>query len=160
MFTGGPHTRFPRALAEGGRQFHPDFLRHIFSSELYNALIGYLLRNREVKGLTSLLFYAFAMGLHFLVNDYGLYRHHKERYRGYGPWLLTLAILLGWAAGTQLQLHAAALAILFAFLAGGVLMNVLKEELPETQGSRFWPFATAAFFYSVLLIGVGMMNKG
>jgi hypothetical protein len=33
------------------------------------------------------------------------------------------------------------IAVLLAFLAGGVIMNVLKEELPEERESRFWAFA-------------------
>jgi hypothetical protein len=66
------------------------------------------------------------------VNDYGLYRHHRERYRDYGRWLLAGTILVGWAVGTRVALDVAALAILVAFLAGGVVMNLLKEELSET----------------------------
>jgi hypothetical protein len=37
-------------------------------------------------------------------------------------------------------------------LAGGVIMNVLKEELPEEHESRFWAFALGAALYSVILL--------
>ena len=46
----------------------------------------------------------------------------------------------------------AAIAVLFGFLAGGVVMNVLKEELPEEREGRFWAFALGAAFYSVVLL--------
>ena len=41
---------------------------------------------------------------------------------------------------------------LFAFLAGGVILNVIKEELPEEQESLFWAFALGAALYTVLLL--------
>ena len=46
----------------------------------------------------------------------------------------------------------AALAVLFAFLAGGVVLNVLKEELPEERQSRFWAFALGASAYAAILL--------
>ncbi len=42
--------------------------------------------------------------------------------------------------------------MLFAYLAGGVIMNVLKEELPQERKSRFWAFAIGAGAYSVILL--------
>jgi hypothetical protein len=49
-------------------------------------------------------------------------------------------------------IHGAALALVFAFLAGGVVLNVLKEELPEDRQSRIAPFAVGAAAYAVLLV--------
>ena len=37
-------------------------------------------------------------------------------------------------------------------LAGGVMLNVLKEELPEECQSRFWAFAFGAGAYTVILL--------
>ncbi|NJL21613.1 MAG: hypothetical protein HC895_13625, partial [Leptolyngbyaceae cyanobacterium SM1_3_5] len=45
-------------------------------------------------------------------------------------------------------------AVLFAFLAGGIVLNVLKEELPEDRESHFWSFAIGAIGYAVLLLGL------
>jgi hypothetical protein len=45
--------------------------------------------------------------------------------------------------------------ILFAFVAGGVILNVLKEELPEERQSKFWAFALGAAIYAALLVSVG-----
>ncbi len=41
-----------------------------------------------------------------------------------------------------------------AFLAGGVVLNVLKEELPERRRSRFSAFVFGAAGYALLLQGV------
>ncbi|MBD0264876.1 MAG: hypothetical protein ICV78_19765 [Tolypothrix sp. Co-bin9] len=130
------------------------FWIHIASFAVYNALIGYLLVHREESGIKSLLFFSFAMALHFVVNDDGLREHHKEIYDRIGRWLLAAAIILGWVIGSGTEIHQAAVAVLFAFLAGGIVLNVLKEELPEEQESRFWAFALGAIGYAILLLAV------
>ncbi|WP_026736277.1 membrane protein [Fischerella sp. PCC 9605] len=128
------------------------FWIHIASFGVYNALIGYLLLHREEPGIESLLLFFFAMALHFVVNDNGLREHHKEIYDRIGRWLLAAAIIVGWVIGSGTEIHRAAVAVLFAFLAGGVVLNVLKEELPEERESRFWAFALGAVSYAALLL--------
>jgi hypothetical protein len=97
----------------------------------------------------------FAMGLHFLTNDFGLRQDHRGSYDNRGRWFLAAATLLGWAVGALTTLPALATGFLFAFLAGGVVLNVLKEELPEDRQSRFMPFALGAGGYAALLIVAG-----
>jgi hypothetical protein len=128
------------------------FWLHIASFAVYNALIGYLLLHREAPNSSSLLFFTIAMALHFVVNDYGLREHHKKMYDHIGRWILAAAIMTGWAIGSGTQLSQAAIAVLFAFLAGSVVLNVLKEELPEERESRFWAFALGAGGYAALLL--------
>lgn len=128
------------------------FWLHVGSFGLYNALIGYLLLHREDPGLGSLVLFAFAMGVHFLVNDFGLREDHKGAYDRAGRWVLAAAVFVGWAVGLLSEISEAALAVLFAFLAGGVVMNVLKEELPEERESRFWAFALGAALYAAVLL--------
>jgi len=128
------------------------FWLHTASFALYNALIGYLMLHREEPGLGSLALFAFAMGVHFVVNDFGLREDHKGVYDRAGRWVLATAIFAGWAVGILSEVSEAAIAVLFAFLAGGVVMNVLKEELPEERESRFWAFALGAALYAVILL--------
>ena len=128
------------------------FWLHVYSFALYNALVGYLLLHREEPGFRSLVLFAFAMGVHFVVNDFGLREDHEGAYDRVGRWVLAAAVLAGWAAGLLFEVSEAALAVLFAFLAGGVIMNVLKEELPEERESRFWAFVLGAGLYAVILL--------
>lgn len=128
------------------------FWLHVGSFGLYNALIGYLLLHREEPGLGSLVLFALAMGVHFVVNDFGLREDHRAAYDRVGRWALAAAVLAGWAVGLLSEISEAALAVLFAFLAGGVVMNVLKEELPEERESRFWAFALGAALYAAVLL--------
>ncbi|EDX87582.1 hypothetical protein S7335_5292 [Synechococcus sp. PCC 7335] len=128
------------------------FWLHMVSFGLYNALIGYLLMHREEPGLRDLWLYVIAMALHFLVNDYSLWEDHKRAYSRVGKWILAAAVICGWVIGTQTKIDEAITAILFAFLAGGIILNILKEELPQERESRFWMFALGAAGYSSLLL--------
>lgn len=130
------------------------FWLHVSSFALYSAIIGYLLLHREDPGLESLLFFFAAMALHFLVNDHGLREHHKGAYDRIGRWVLAAAIVFGWVLGLLAEISEVALAVLIAFLAGGVILNVLKEELPEERESRFWAFALGAALYAALLLAL------
>lgn len=125
---------------------------HIGSFGIYNVLIGYLLVHREEAGGWSLLIYAAAMSLHFVTNDYGLREDQKEKYDSVGRWVIAVAVLLGWSLGLVVTLPELIIGFLFAFLAGGVVLNVLKEELPEERKSSFLPFALGVAGYAVMLI--------
>ncbi len=128
------------------------FWLHVASFSAYNALIGYLLLHQETPGFQSLFLFAFALGLHFVVNDYGLRKDHKGAYDRVGRWILAASILVGWGIGVFGEISEAALAVLFAFLAGGIVLNVLKEELPEKRESSFWAFAVGAALYAAILL--------
>jgi hypothetical protein len=148
-------------LALASRKRRPDpatgtsplvFWIHIGSFALYNGLIGYLLLHREQPTLLGLVLYAIAMGLHFVVTDHGLREHHRQAYLDTGRYLLVLAVAVGFALGVFVEVSAAGLAALFAFLAGGVILNVLKEELPQERESRYWAFAAGVAGYAALLL--------
>ena len=128
------------------------FWLHVGSFGAYNALVGYLLLHREEAGLTNLLFFFVAMALHFVVNDHGLREHHGALYRRRGRWLLATAVLLGTGVGLAVAVPKGVLAVLFAFLAGGIVLNVIKEELPEERESRFPAFAAGTAGYTALLL--------
>ncbi|WP_299820154.1 hypothetical protein [uncultured Jannaschia sp.] len=127
------------------------FWLHIGSFALYNVIIGYLLLNREEASFRSLAIYGTAMTLHFVTNDFGLRQDHQSRYDHVARWVLAGSVLAGWALGGLADLSEIWIAFLFAFLAGGVVLNVLKEELPEERESRFWPFIGAAIAYAAVL---------
>jgi hypothetical protein len=131
------------------------FWLHISSFFLYNGLIGYLLIHRDSEGLLNLVLFVFAMALHFIVVDYGLRTHHKDTYNRIGRWILAFAVLIGWGIGVLTEIPEALLALFFAFISGGIILNVLKEELPEERESSSWAFSIGAFGYVALLLIAG-----
>lgn len=142
--------------AEGGKSTPMGvFWLHLGAFAIYNVLIGYLLVHREEPDLRGLIIYAIAMGLHFVVNDQGLREEHGQVYHRYGRWVLAVAPVLGLATGLATQISGLLLSALFAFLTGGIILNVLKEELPEERKSRFSAFAAGAAAFAGLLLMTG-----
>ncbi|MGB3800380.1 MAG: hypothetical protein WA952_11255 [Lewinella sp.] len=128
------------------------FWIHILSFMFYNTIIGYLLVQREDQSGLGLLYYVVAMAFHFMVTDYGLYDHYRESYRRKGRWLVVAALVGGWVLGLLGRIPEVFIGMIFSFLAGGVIMNVLKEELPEERRSNIWAFVGGVGAYALLLV--------
>ncbi|WP_165383946.1 hypothetical protein [Natrinema altunense] len=125
------------------------FWLHISSFAAYNAIVGYLLWDRE---LGSPALFTVAMGLHFLVTDDGLRAHHGTAYHRHGRWVLSAAVIAGFGSGYVLEDTELLIAVFVPFLSGGIILNVIKEELPSDRESRFWAFAVGAAGYAALLL--------
>ena len=125
------------------------FWVHVGTFAIYNALIGYVLARGEPAspGLFSL-----AVGFHFLVNDVSLRSDHRESYERVGRWVLVGAVLAGGVAGAAGALSPAWSGAIFAFVAGGIVLNVLKEELPADREARLWAFVAGAAIFSALML--------
>lgn len=126
------------------------FWLHMASFAVYNALVGYLLVHGDAAGLRALLFYSIAMAVHFAIIDHALRHDHRETYKRVGRWILAAAIVAGWALGRMTEVSAAATGTLVAFLGGGIIMNVMKEE--EPGAACFLPFLAGAVAYAALLL--------
>ncbi len=130
------------------------FWIHIASFAVYNGVIGYLMIREEFEGVVGMSLFFIALGVHFITNDKGLREAHKGEYDRYGRWLLAAAIAAGWAIGWLTEVHELIIAFLMALIAGGVILNVLKEELPEERESSLGAFVIGLSIYSVLLLFV------
>lgn len=128
------------------------FLVHLISFAIYNFQIGYFLLHRETPGLQSLIFFFIAMATHIMVNDNSLRNHFKHNYLSNGRWILSAAVLSGWICGIFFDVSKLVLDIMFAFIAGGMILNIIKEELPDERQSKFFGFATGCAVYSLLLL--------
>ncbi|QLG49333.1 hypothetical protein [Natrinema halophilum] len=127
------------------------FWIHLGSFALYNAIIGSLLWDPELGNITL---FVVAMALHFVVTDDGLREHHGQVYQHRGRWILSGAVIVGFVGGYALEGAELLVAVFVPFLAGGVVLNGIKEELPSDRESRFWPFAVGAGSYAALLLFV------
>jgi hypothetical protein len=127
----------------------------MLSYSIVNFAVGYLMMQREGTGYRRVSLFFLAMALWFIVNDYGLRKEHQNQYKRMGRWVLSGMVLLGWVVAVLTPVPGMLLSIALAFVGGGVVLNVLKEELPRERESRFWAFALGAAAYSALLLAVG-----
>ncbi len=146
-------TEHSRRDPAGEEQEGSIYWLHLASFALYNLIIGYLLLEREEdSGRFGMILYATAMAFHFMVTDFALAEHYTKRYEKGGRWLLVAAVISGWGISLFLEIPKHYLGMLFAFLAGGVILNVMKEELPKERESNLPAFISGVVGYGVLLI--------
>lgn len=127
------------------------FWAHLASFSVYNLAIGYMLTD-EARSLQDRALFFVAMALHFLVIDFSLRDHYKHVYHNKGRWLLAGAVVLGCAIGIFVDIPDVVMSVAIAFIAGGIVLNALKEELPEEKQSRFWPFLLGATLYATVAV--------
>ena len=125
---------------------------HVGGFTIYAWLISYLLVYDTEKGTISLILYAVAMGLHFLVIDYALYQEHGSLYERRGKNVLALASLAGWVIAIWIELPAHIIITILGFVSGAVIMNSLINELPGEKEGKFPAFLLGGILYAVLLL--------
>jgi hypothetical protein len=119
---------------------------------VFNASIGYALADPADPAVSPFWIFVIAMGLHFVANDESLVENHGLRYERVGRWLLVGGLLAGWVIGaiSRFDLDGAALALVLSLIAGGMIMNIIRHELPETSRT----VNVAAFALGALVLGV------
>ncbi len=128
------------------------YVLHLGAFLVYNALITYTVALRLRTGVLFALLFTVAMGLHFVLTDRSLEEHHPTRFRTRGRWALAGALIAGWALSALFApTSTLAVALLTALLAGAVLLNVFKDELPAGRRSSVPWFLTGLVVYSALL---------
>ncbi len=131
------------------------FWLSLASYALFNFLVGYAVTDKNDLEVQPLFLFTFAMALHYFVNDYSLTKEHGESYQHFGKWLLILCLLLGWLTGLWVRLPAAVVALVSAFIGGGVIMNVTRHELPNENPNSLSAFLLCALAYTAILLAIG-----
>lgn len=127
----------------------------IGSYALFNFLIGYAVSYEDDPSIQPLALFTFAMALHYFTNDYTLMRNNSTTYRTYDRFILVICLILGWLFGNWFMISDAAIALVNAFIAGGVIMNVTRHELPMDNPNNSGTFLLGAIFYTIVLLSIG-----
>ncbi|MDB6080754.1 MAG: hypothetical protein JWO53_26 [Chlamydiia bacterium] len=125
------------------------------SYTLFNFLVGYAVVDKNDPEVRPLALFTFAIALHYFSNDFSLTESHGKEYQRFGKWVLIGSLYLGWLAGLCITLSATAVALVSAFIAGGVIMNVTRHELPNNHHNSLGAFLAAAVFYMCVLLAIG-----
>ncbi|RXJ02437.1 hypothetical protein DS745_06965 [Anaerobacillus alkaliphilus] len=128
------------------------WLQTIFFT-IYNMLIAYTVVASLIEGFQA-LFYGIAIGLHFIAVAHDLWRKSPKRYNQIGRYVLASGIFIGWVIGLSTSLSSIAQSMIFAFISGAMILNVLKNELPKERDAHFPTFAFAIVTYTSITIGL------
>ncbi|MGQ3891604.1 hypothetical protein [Legionella sp. CNM-4043-24] len=126
---------------------------HLAMFCLYNFLITYTMSLRAQSSIVATIIFTFAMALHFLLTDRKFSRLYQHRFDHLGRFLLICALLAGWIYSVLFDpVNVLIAAFMTAFLAGSVLLNVFREELPTTGLTSYCWFSCGALLISLILM--------
>jgi hypothetical protein len=129
------------------------YLLHLLMFCLYNFLITYTMSLRADVSVVATMIFTATMALHFVLSDQKFCRLYPHRFNHVGRFILILALLLGWLFSVIFDpVNVLVLAFLTSFLAGSVLFNVFREELPSSTLSSYPWFLLGAFVISMCLL--------
>lgn len=128
------------------------FLLHIAAFSIYNFLIGYMIIDYPPKNWVDAIAFYGALALHFFLVDQNLRERHRSLYDNAGLWIMAGSVLTGAVAGALDLLPQPLMIAGFAFLAGGMILNILKDELPAESDGRLLPFSIGAGLFGLLFV--------
>ena len=151
------HSR-RRAAADTGQ--HVDsvaapkevFVIHFSLLALISLLIAYNLRFEVRASLLGGLLFSIALILHFFGTDRTMEIHYRNLFERYGRYILSIMPLTGWALSALFPERQSEAAVFLAFVAGAVLFNVIKDEVPGTENGDPKFFVLGALIYAAVLI--------
>ena len=126
---------------------------HLIMFCVYNGLITYTMSLRALTGMTYTVLFSFAMALHFVLTDRKFCRMYPIRFNHLGRAFLNVSLLIGWFLSVIFDpVQVLFVAFMMAFLAGSILLNVFREELPNSNLARFRWFIFGVFLITLILL--------
>lgn len=122
---------------------------------LFNFLMGTGLSDSNNPEIQPILIFTIAMGMHYFVRDHNASEFNFELYEKRTRWLLISALILGYIVGFFTTIPDSVESILVSFLAGGVLLNSFKYELPDREELGYGFFIFGSLIYTIVLLSIG-----
>ncbi len=117
----------------------------------YSLLLGYTVTAFKNPNVLAAMLAASILGFHLMGVDTHLRHARPQAYDRQLRYLLAAGVVIGWILGMTTELSDTAVAFGTALLAGGMLMMVLKEELPGNLGRHYAHFTLAVIVSSLAI---------
>ena len=132
---------------------------HLIMFCFYNLLITYTMSLRALSGITVTALFTFAMALHFTLTDRKFYRLYPIKFNALGRFFLIISLLIGWLLSMLFDpINVLFVAFMIAFLAGSILLNVFREELPSRDTTSFSWFTIGVTLITVILLSLTFLT--
>ena len=126
---------------------------HLAMFCLYNFLITYTMSLRAYSNTTATILFTITMALNFVLTDRKFCRFYQAQFNQVGRFILIVALLLGWLYSVIFDpVNVLMAAFMVAFLAGSVLLNVFREELPSNGLASYCWFTIGSLMIAGVLL--------
>ena len=120
---------------------------------LFNFFVGASLSDPTNPDIQPLILFTIAMGMHYFVRDHNAAVDNMSLYMHQARWWLVAALFAGYIAGNLTHIPDVLVAIFMSFLAGGIMLNVLRYELPKREQVGYFFFLLGSLLYTAILLG-------
>lgn len=119
---------------------------------IYSMLSGYVIANWSRPGLIPVFLAGSILTLHMLAVNYQVRKWNSRVFDNYFRWLFALALIIGWSVGTFLVIPKELEIIITGILAGGIITNIMNEELPDQEPHKIRPFIAGVLLITLVTI--------
>lgn len=148
LFFYGLHTR---SQTKSARNFWISTTGYL----LFNFFVGASLSDSTDPELQPLALFTVAMGMHYFIWDHNASIDNNKIYEKQARWLLVAALFTGYIVGYLSHIPEAIVAVTVSFIAGGVLLNVLRYELPKREQVGYLFFVMGSLLYTAIILNLG-----
>lgn len=139
------------ARSETGQESKLNFWMHIGLSWIAAWLLVFALPEDVAGNAVLVVVGSTVIAVRLLYKDYVLHEHHTGTFESSVRYVLALAPIAAWLARTITTPSELVIDLLIAVLAGFLLHNVFRHELPGHTNFRFLWFAGGVASYAVLV---------
>ncbi len=135
----------------------PVFVVHLANLMMLSFLVSYVVRFEVRVDVLFVVLYSIAISLHFFVADEAMEDHYGEFFVSYGRYALAPIPLIAWFTSVFLPERRSEAYVLLAFIAGAVLFNVIRDEVPKAGGREPAAFIAGAFIYAIISVAIAFV---
>ncbi len=147
-------AEFATVQRTGNKTDHANLaaILHIGSFLLYGFIIGHLFASFLQKTYMPLTLASVTFALHFIGTDLELKHKYQAFYADRVRWLLVASLYVGWLVGELTVVPVSTEILLFSFLAGAIIINVMREKIPQETQIQMLAFLGGAVAYAILVL--------
>jgi hypothetical protein len=124
-----------------------------FSFSTYSFIVGYLIATSPRVGALPFLIAAPIFAIHFLGVDHQLRERRSDLFDRYMRWVMAASVVAGWLIAVLIGLPKPLVFGMTAFMSGGMLANVMQDELPDHhKAGQSLPFASGVMLFVIAII--------
>ncbi|WP_299592915.1 hypothetical protein [uncultured Microbulbifer sp.] len=138
-----------RDMAEGAKTAHERLtvsevlILCVFG--IYYAQVGFLLGEWPSNSWFGYLALVTAFSMHFVGINFHLWRRYPHRFPQLFRWVLSLCLFVGWLGSVVAEELAGAVKFSTMFVAGGIIITAIREEIPPREDASVPAFLISVF---------------
>ena len=146
-------------VTDGKVFFNRRVFLQLVGYSLYSAQLGYLVTELSQPGIASYALVMVILCFHLMGIDHHLHRAFPIAYLKLLRYAYTVALFCGWLAGITTANVGMFIMLTTTFVAGGIIISALREELPNDNESQPIAFYVSVVVSTIMILVVVALQQ-